>query len=81
MRNELVWFAIEQEKILKENDWKSNWVNFPAKEMFESLLDEVEELENAINEKARGEIKKECLDVANYAMMIYDIINNGGEIE
>lgn len=41
------------------------------------LYDEVVELNDAVNEgKPNDEIQKECADVANFAMMIFDNLNS-----
>lgn len=77
-RPELEWFASEMEKVLKNNDHKHG---IATTKEFRNLVDEVFELDREMQkgnttflEHCPDAIKlrviKECVDVANYAMMI-----------
>lgn len=73
IRPELLWFIIEMEKILKQNDHKTHWSKCTFKYLHSRLGDEYEELAESLS---IGEdpsiISKEATDVANLAMMIAD---------
>lgn len=70
-------FAELMEQRLSENrhkggrdGWEKTWVM----ELFSSLRDESNELAIAIEVGNSKEIVRECADVANYAMMIADVV-------
>jgi len=57
------------------NAHKGGWKNNLAEELLERLHEEVEELERAIMEDDNPQnIAKECADVANFCMMIADVV-------
>ena len=67
------------EKILKQNDHKSGWQTAPYNYLYRRLLEETTELFIALYEYKiySGRSKKEaiineCVDIANFAMMIAD---------
>lgn len=66
-------FGEEQEKILKNNDHKQNWTNTSIDYLCIRLNEEFVELLEAIMEGTFEDIQHECVDVANFAMMIHDI--------
>lgn len=79
MRKEVKWFAEQMEKILKENDGKGGWQQEDLSYLFESLRAEVGELRVKLppygdveSVKDRKGTIKECVDLANFAMMIAD---------
>lgn len=73
VRTELYHFVAAQEKKLKKNDHKLHWSNCTSEFLFGRLLDEVAELHKAmLTDAADDDIKNECIDVANFAMMIAD---------
>lgn len=71
-------FAIEMEKRLKDNDYKGHWKDFSTSYLVNRLNQKVEEVEKALglyllfDNENKGSIKDECVDVANFAMMIAD---------
>lgn len=66
---EVNWFSLKmQEKLSKpRNLSKSHWGAMSASELFERIIDEVEELRDAIEGAA-----SECCDIANFCMMMAD---------
>lgn len=89
MRKPLKQFAEFQEKILKHNDDKGGWKECSLIRLYGSLHDELRELievlldSNPIKdltdeeyEEYKEQASKECADIANFAMMIYDNVNN-----
>jgi len=71
-------FVMEMEKILQEYDaikGSDGWRNESIEWLFERLVQEVFELYGTIFVESRfipTAAKKECCDVANFAMMIFD---------
>lgn len=88
-------FILEMENKLKENDHKPHWRGDSSKELFEKLKGEIKELDSALfvlearraitgddaNYKHVGiaEAQREAADVANYAMMIWDVLEQEKE--
>ena len=72
MRESLTKFAKYQEKILKENDYKGGWTNDSDVKLLMRAMEELMELKKAIIDCEPKSIKKECGDVANFMMMIFD---------
>lgn len=66
-------FGEEQEKILKNNDHKLDWTNTSIDFLCLRLNEEFVELLEAIMDGTFEEIQHECVDVANFAMMIHDL--------
>jgi hypothetical protein len=69
-------FAKHMELRLRENDHKGKegWRGWAKRSLFGMLLEEVIELCNATD---NDNVKQECCDVANFAMMIFDNIDRG----
>ncbi len=85
MRSEVMWFANQMEKKLNQRmAHKTGWYNTDYKVLLKRLMDEVEELLEALQgiykddvslpelRKAYADVIKESGDVANFAMMIAD---------
>lgn len=70
LRESLYNFAVLQEEILRDNDHKEGWGHCPNNTLLEFLKRELEELEEALINSDKDDIRKECADIANYAMMI-----------
>jgi len=68
------WFNEEMRKKLRLNTHKPDARGCYKEDMMEKLLHEVEELTAVINHSDRTAIISECADVANYAMMIADMV-------
>jgi len=72
LREEVLWFATEMEVVLQENNHKGGWVNCHVLDLLSKLQEEISELITAIREGESEDVIKECVDIANYAMMIAD---------
>ena len=85
-RKELIDFANFMEKVLKENDWKGGWQKMNISSLVIRAKEELTELEGIAIEGIANSLsipfeirmkalQKECADVANFMMMLYDNIN------
>lgn len=63
-------FSYLMEKELRKNDWKGGWDHNSVEALFIRLVEEVGEIAKAID-RGKG-IVTECVDVANFCMMIAD---------
>ncbi len=81
IRRVVLRFAVEMERELRENDWKGGWDDEDPETLFESLEEEVDELDGAVDESVPGNdsVRAEAVDVANYAMMLADRSERMGE--
>ena len=72
MRPEVLEFAHLMEKKLRQYDAirGDNWKNEPPEWLFSRLQDEVKELLHAVMTNNKHHMLIECVDVANFAMMI-----------
>lgn len=57
---------------LRANAHKKRWDELPDTLLYERLLDEVDELSDALERGCNGDMMKEAADVANFAMMLAD---------
>lgn len=71
-RAALVAFVDQMEVKLRKNEHKRNWREKPIEALFKLLLLEVEEFKVAHEFFTVGEAKGELVDVANFAMMVWD---------
>jgi len=60
------------ESILKDNDHKGGWDNEENDYLFNYLMAEAEELRQAIEIGDEDKVRKECCDLANLAMMLFN---------
>jgi NTP pyrophosphatase (non-canonical NTP hydrolase) len=67
-------FIKAMQQKLDENDHKPGWKDEDPQELLYLLTEEVEELRHAILFQGADDIVRECADVANFAMMIADVI-------
>jgi len=79
LRQSVIDFAELMELILQDNDYKDGWKEVSKNYLWKKLLIEIDELKEAlIDYPYHGcnakEVKKECADIANFAMMIADNI-------
>lgn len=75
LRPEVAGFAKVMEQILRVNDHKVHWRDaLTVENAFTRLIQEVAELAGAINGGDTLEITKEAADVANFAMMVADLV-------
>ena len=66
-------FARHMEKKLRENDYKDGWQSDTIRSLIDRVREETIELSNAAMAPANLEdIQGEAIDVANFAMMIFD---------
>lgn len=70
----LASFAAQCELKLRKNDHKTDWKDLPIEALFRKLKIEIEELEVAIKYEGAQESASECVDIANFAMMLWDRI-------
>lgn len=86
-RKEITWFASEMEAKLRENDHKGHWADGnTVEELLPRIMDERDELllavhgldldgpKEKLSSKDACEIIRECADIANFAMMIADLV-------
>lgn len=74
-RPEVLWFATEMEKHLREHDGtkgKQGWHDMTFLELCDLLGDEREELADVLWHGTLEDVIREAADVANIAMMIAD---------
>lgn len=72
-RTEVKAFAVLMENKLQKNDFKGGWQQDSIAILFNKLQGELQELHDAItHKKSRMDVINECVDIANYAMMIAD---------
>jgi hypothetical protein len=82
IRPEVAEFAIEMEKVLRENDYKKGWDKLTIDDLFFRIKDEYEELEQAYDlyanpligiDEVRDEMhnmRREAIDIANFCMFL-----------
>ena len=90
MRQQVEWFANQMENKLMENDHKGGWVDCDPLWLLKRLREEVGELErelfktcscrgcadcNHLNMPNKDRVVREAADVANFAMMIADVVS------
>ena len=80
LRPEVRRFAEQMEKVLRENDHKGGWHNEHVYWLTQRLGDEHQELIHALIDHPDDiyAIVKECADVANFAMMVADVVYRYG---
>jgi hypothetical protein len=81
LRPEVEWFARKMEDKLRENDFKGGWKNDGVIELWERLDEEASELKSVLSSGAVREYRtkhgiREAADVANFAMMIADLLRD-----
>ncbi len=85
LRPKLAAFAEMMEAVLKQNDHKGGWQDMQLDEVVARIDEELEELKHVLqyrdgsynlfpNERAREKGKKEAADVANFCMMLVDLL-------
>ena len=73
------WFASQMEKKLRDNDNKPGWSDEPRDYFTARIMDELNELTYTLhrNPNNRDAAIKECVDIANFAMMLADNLEQG----
>jgi len=79
VREEVHDFAEAMEKVLKENDDKEGWEECSNLYLVQRLVEETSELLKMMDAGELDDMCKEAVDVANFAMMIFD--NNKDQME
>lgn len=79
LRHEVQWFAAHMAAKLKANDHKGGWIHESSSYFVKRLADEWRELAHVIDlatmhEASPQDIIDECADIANYAMMLADVV-------
>ena len=74
VRNAVKCFAKAMEHELRNNDHKRGWLNESPEDLLVHLKEEVAELERALKFPDVEDPRGEAADVANLAMMIWDVI-------
>ena len=85
LRPELAAFAQLQERVLKLNDFKGGWQDMQLDEVLTRIDEELGELKHVLqyrdgsynlfpSERDRETAKKEAVDVANFCMMLVDLL-------
>lgn len=77
LRSSVKWFAQLMEQKLRDNDHKDHWSYSTEGYLIGRITDEYAELKRA---KSFNDKIEECVDIANFAMMIADCANNKGRI-
>lgn len=71
-REALARFAADMEAKLRKNDHKKDWRELPVAALLRLLEIELEELKVALEYLPVSESRKESVDLANFAMFIWD---------
>jgi NTP pyrophosphatase (non-canonical NTP hydrolase) len=82
IRPSVLKFAMAMEQELRANDYKGGWGDCSPRFLLQRMNEEADEVRHALDDGlARGwtredseRIRKEAADVANFAMMIADVV-------
>jgi len=79
-RDEVRWFARQMEARLLANDHKGGWRDCPIEQLLYRINDEYIELLELVKTQPSNipAIISECADVANFAMMVAEVVNRYG---
>jgi len=77
IRPPLAAFVIEMERKLKKNDHKKGWRELPVEALERLMMIEIEEFKVARDFFEPEDARKELVDIANFAMMLYDRMGHG----
>jgi hypothetical protein len=77
VRREIYDFANKMDLKLQKRDGYGGWQHLPLDYLRQKLQAEVRELEISLQYEPANEVMNECVDVANYCMFIWDILNSG----
>lgn len=70
VRSEVGDFAVAMEKKLRKNDHKTGWKDQPIEAHIRLLKIEMMELEVALDFLTFNDVCNECVDIANFALII-----------
>lgn len=79
-RKEIMWFSRQMEIVLRNNDFKGGWKHCSHRYLLASLDQERDELMLALNNprSINEDVINECVDIANFAMMIAENFRENG---
>ena len=77
IRSEVIEFAKQMELILRKNDYKGGWEKTANSILIERLENELLELTGNYSQEGPIALMNECVDIANYAMMIRHNLGRG----
>lgn len=72
MREAVKQFAEEMEKVLAKNDHKEGWEECTNLYLVQRMIEETSEVLKMLDIGEFGDMAEEAIDVANFAMMLYD---------
>ena len=72
VREEVHEFAEAMEKVLARNDHKEGWGECTNLYLIQRMIEETSEVMKMLDAGELGDMAEEAIDVANFAMMIYD---------
>jgi hypothetical protein len=75
IRPEVEYFANLMEEKLKKNDYKGGWKDEPPVYFKMHMHLEYYEFLSAFNSGSKDKIIDECVDLANYCMMLVDVLS------
>ena len=79
VRKELADFAEFMEVVLKDNDYKGGWQFMSMRDIIVRMYEELDEVRVTFNNVTTDtdlcKLKREAADVANFAMMLADLID------
>jgi hypothetical protein len=75
-RDEVRKFSLDMEKKLKKRDGYGGWRHLPLDYLAKKLEAEMRELLISLKYESPEEVMSECVDVANFAMFIWDIMRS-----
>lgn len=71
-REALAKFANAMELKLRKNDHKTSWRELPIEALYRQMKLEIQELEVAMDFLTALEARDECVDIANFALILWD---------
>lgn len=80
MRPALIAFATMMEEKLKKNDHKTEWAKLPVAAHLRRLKNEIAELEMAIDYETPADVMRECADISNFSLFIWDITRRANSV-
>jgi len=80
LRKEVRWFADRMEAKLRANDHKGGWAKGYAEYFLCKMNEEFKELLEALESGNYEAGISECVDLANYAMMLADNLHRDGVV-
>lgn len=72
-RKTVAKFAKDMDRVLDANSHKGGWRGCSIEFLKDRLIQETYELVQAVATLDAEHVRKECVDVANFAMMIWDV--------